>query len=277
MTQRSIEQNQNLIRTHHLFELKGIEEMKMSQQDKLLSMSPEAQITLMKLGTEWQATTGYSSWVDDELLVSLIRIPDEAWTINKLSKWSGFGRSGIEYSLIPFMEKVGIMIHDSSSRFTKYSITVHGRETLEAMVYNCSTCDNTRKCAHCETGIGITTRYTGDPVEPCDHTLHEECIECNKTGLMDCGTCSGTGELDDWNREGTHNKPCYRCVERGHPSGKTSCDNSITNCGSCINNSRVKKCDWCTGYTTCRSCESRMTHLTYNNETRDYNIDGYEE
>ena len=261
--QPSIEQNQNLIRTHPMFDLKGIEEMKMSQHDKLLSMSQEAQVILMKLGVEWQLTTGFQSWVDKYLLVAMIKIPDETWTVNKLSKWSGYGRSGIEYSLVPFMLKVGIITRDASSRFTKYSVTVHGREALETMVYNCSDCDNTRTCTHCEHGVAITDRW-GDQVEPCHHILQTDCTSCQRTGLIECDYCEGTGL-----RGGStdYDQPdCYRCVGRDKPKGKKDCWECVTTCPSCVDNSRVLKCTQCKGLTECHSCDRILNHLTYNRE-----------
>lgn len=263
MTQPSIEQNQNLIRTHHLFELKVIEEMKMSQHDKLLSMSQEAQLILMKLGVEWQLTTGYQSWVDKYLLISMIKIPDDEWTVNKLSKWSGYGRSGIEYSLIPFMLKVGIITRDASSRFTKYSVTVHGREALETMVYNCNGCDNTRTCRHCEHGVGMTDRW-GDRLEPCRHTLQSDCTECERTGLIECDVCYGTGK-----RNGNSAQDCYRCSGRDHPKGKINCWSCTTNCTECIDNTRVLKCQRCHGNTKCDSCTETISHLIHQEASND--------
>ena len=266
MTQQSIEQNQNLIRTHHLFELKVIEEMKMSQHDKLLSMSQEAQLILMKLGVEWQLTTGFQSWVDKYLLVAMIKIPDDTWTVNKLSKWSGYGRSGIEYSLVPFMLKVGIITRDASSRFTKYSVTVHGREALETMVYNCNECDNTRACTHCENGVGMTDRW-GDPLEPCRHIMQEDCTDCERTGLVDCDYCDGTGKrggsTDDDQRD------CYRCCGRDNPKGKISCWRCTTNCTECIDDTRVLKCVRCHGNVKCDSCEDTLNHLIHHETSND--------
>ena len=257
MTQQSIEQNQNLIRTHHLFELKVIEEMKMSQHDKLLSMSQEAQLILMKLGVEWQLTTGFQSWVNEYLLVAMIKIPDEAWTVNKLSKWSGFGRSGIEYTLVPFMLKVGIITRDASSRFTKYSVTAHGREVLETMVYNCNECNNTRACTHCEHGVGMTDRW-GDRLEPCKHTMQEDCTDCERTGLIECDYCDGTGT-----RNGSVDTECYRCCGRDNPKGKITCWGCTTNCTECIDNTRVLKCVRCHGNIKCDSCEDTLNHLIH--------------
>ena len=237
--------------------------MKMSQHDKLLSMSQEAQLMLMKLGVEWQLTTGFQSWVDQYLLISMIKIPDEAWTVNKLSKWSGYGRSGIEYSLVPFMLKVGIITRDASSRFTKYSVTVHGREALETMVYNCTDCNNTRACTHCENGVGITDRW-GDRLEPCRHILQSDCTECERTGLVKCEICDGTGK-----RNGSNDQDCYRCSGRDNPKGKMKCWSCDETCTECIDNTRVLKCQRCHGHIKCDSCTETISHLTYHEASND--------
>ena len=260
MTQPSIEQNQNIEITHPLFELKATQEMKMSLSDKVLSMSQEAQVMLMKLGIEWQRTTGYSSWVAKGLLVSLLKIPDDAWTINKLSKYSGYGRAGIEYALVPFMQHVGMLEHQTL-RFKKYFLTEHGRETLESMVYNCIPCNNTRKCQKCETGVALTERYCEDPAEPCDHVIRAECNDCQSTGFRPCQRCDGTGQRDDWNG---HTVECNTCIGNGNELGKMNCHNCVEICNECVDNTRVCKCFACHGHMECRECKETLEKLTYN-------------
>ena len=274
MTNNTSETNK-VENTHPLFELKGIEEMNIPEQDRLLSLSPEAQVTLMKLGVAWQETTGFQSWVDSEVILALIKIPDETWTINRLSKWSGYGRAGIENSLIIFMKRVGVIIEDRSGRFIKYNLTLHGREALEAMLYNCWSCHNARKCDHCETGVAITNRWGSrrmdTPGGECEHILTKDCDECSGTGLVECHGCNGNGKRQNYVGD-DEPQDCWTCTGEGHPKGRGECHNCTDNCSQCLDNTRVRKCDWCRGDMKCVACKKIIKLITYNVETTDDDI-----
>ena len=176
-------------------------------------LSDEAKNILLRIGSNWQTMTGNNgSHVSRDLLMELLKI-EHSWTINGLKKASGCGLAGIQWGLVPHFKMYGIIEKDEifSNRFDHWRLTQAGREVVNFMLSNCTRCNNTRICAHCN---GSGTRLDS---EPCNHTLWTECKICDEDGNNSDGYS------------------CYACISPGET------------CHQC-NNTRVIKCYYCQEY-----------------------------
>lgn len=189
--------------------------------------SDDAKIVLIKMGIDWKNMTGNScSWVSNDLLNKLLKI-EFSWTINALKKFSGCGRAGIEWGLMPKFKEYNLVEKDEqvSGRFDYWKLTNVGREVLTMMMTCCSECNNTGICQQCE-GTGIKEDHI-----PCEHTLYTECNGCNESGKDEDG------------------EECWICIGPGQT------------CSECNNtNFKTEKCSWCCGYYKTEDQKGRCYH-----------------
>jgi len=189
----------------------------MSQQETIISleelisrMSPEGQMALAKIGVTWKEYAGYyGSLVPRDVLITMIK-QNLPWSANKITQ-KGQGRNGVIYTLLPMLKEQELVEEVDGRNYTRYTLTDTGKEVMRAMLYSCTSCDQTRECPHCWQGLYYLTDDKGNKTPSqcsrarsrlggqntgADHKI-SDCNQCNEFGHRLCYSCKGTNKCQN--------------------------------------------------------------------------------
>jgi len=191
-----------LILEHHYFFFYYNIAINMSQQETVTTleqlitqMSPEGQMALAKIGVTWKDYAGYyGSLVPNDVLIRMLK-QNLPWSANKITQ-QGQGRNGVLFTLLPMLKDQGLVEEVDGKNYTRYSLTNTGKEVMRAMLYVCTSCNQTRECSRCWQGVefdrdengqvqGVVCRDTkpGHDIKTCEY--------CNEFGHQLCYSCQG--------------------------------------------------------------------------------------